>query len=144
MAWKNSAKIKAPRRWQRDLWVGFKPYGIGETKPNAYREMARTVWDNRRNLRYAWRILRKGVCDGCALGVAGFHDWTLSGVHLCTTRLSLLKVNTMARSIRRSSPTRPRCAAEAIGSCATSGGSPSRWCGVAATLVSSRSRGTQR
>lgn len=95
MAWKHSAKIKSPRRWRRDLWVGFKPYGIGETKPNAYREMARTVWDNRRSLRYAWRILRKGVCDGCALGVAGFHDWTLSGVHLCTTRLSLLKVNTM-------------------------------------------------
>jgi molybdopterin-dependent oxidoreductase alpha subunit len=35
------------------------------------------------------------VCDGCALGVAGFHDWTLSGVHLCTTRLNLLRVNTM-------------------------------------------------
>ena len=24
----------------------------------------------------AWTILTKGVCDGCALGVAGFHDWT--------------------------------------------------------------------
>ena len=34
------------------------------------------------------------MCDGCALGVAGFHDWTISGVHLCTTRLDLLKVNT--------------------------------------------------
>ena len=22
-------------------------------------------------------ILAQGVCDGCALGVAGFHDWTL-------------------------------------------------------------------
>ena len=80
---------------RRDLWVGFKPYGIGETKPNHYADMARTVWENRRNLPYAWRILRKGVCDGCALGVAGFHDWTISGVHLCTTRLNLLKVNTM-------------------------------------------------
>ena len=40
------------------------------------------------------RILRKGVCDGCALGVAGFHDWTISGVHLCSTRLDLLQVNT--------------------------------------------------
>ena len=38
------------------------------------------------------------MCDGCALGVAGFHDWTISGVHLCTTRLELLKVNT-ARAI---------------------------------------------
>ncbi|MEZ5238649.1 MAG: FdhF/YdeP family oxidoreductase [Microthrixaceae bacterium] len=43
----------------------------------------------------AWDILSKGVCDGCALGVAGFHDWTLDGVHLCTTRLELLSLNTM-------------------------------------------------
>ena len=106
MAWKNSAKVKAPKRTRRALWVGFKPYGIGETKPNHYKEIAKTIWENRRNLPYAWRILHKGVCDGCALGVAGFHDWTISGVHLCTTRLNLLKVNTMgaldpARSGRR-------------------------------------------
>lgn len=67
---------------------------MGETKPNHYAEMARTVWENRRHPFYAWRILRRGVCDGCALGVAGFHDWTIEGVHLCTTRLNLLKVNT--------------------------------------------------
>jgi molybdopterin-dependent oxidoreductase alpha subunit len=95
MAWKGSAKIKAPRGTRRGLWVGFKPYGVGETKPNHYADMAKVAWANRRNLPYAWRILRKGVCDGCALGVAGFHDWTLSGVHLCTTRLNLLRVNTM-------------------------------------------------
>jgi molybdopterin-dependent oxidoreductase alpha subunit len=95
VAWKNSAKIKSPKRTKRDLWVGFKPYGIGETKPNHYHEMLKTLWDNRDNLPYAWRILHKGVCDGCALGVAGFHDWTISGVHLCTTRLNLLRVNTM-------------------------------------------------
>jgi len=87
--------IKPTRRWRRDSWVGFKPYGAGETKPNHYAEIVRTVWENRHNLRYAWRILRRGVCDGCALGVAGFHDWTISGVHLCMTRLDLLKVNTM-------------------------------------------------
>src|SRR5256885_4059642 len=56
--------------------------------------MLRTVWDNRRDLPYAWRILSRGVCDGCALGVSGFRDWTIDGIHLCTTRLSLLKVNT--------------------------------------------------
>lgn len=92
---KRAARIKAPRRTRRSLWVGFKPYGIGETKPNHYQEMLKTVWDNRDNLPYAWRILNRGVCDGCALGVAGFHDWTISGVHLCTTRLNLLRVNTM-------------------------------------------------
>ena len=65
----------------------------------------KTVWENRRNLPFASRILRKGVCDGCALGVAGFHDWTISGVHLCSTRLDLLQVNTApaidARRARR-------------------------------------------
>ena len=95
MAWKRRRRSRRPGGTRRDLWVGFKPYGIGETKPNHYKEMVRTVWENRDNLPYAWRILRKGVCDGCALGVAGFHDWTISGVHLCTTRLNLLRVNTM-------------------------------------------------
>src|SRR3989454_5190890 len=70
------------------------PFGIGRTKPNHYLEILKTVWDNRHDLPYAWRILSKGVCDGCALGVAGFRDWTMEGVHLCTTRLDLLKLNT--------------------------------------------------
>lgn len=93
--------FKGPRRPRRDLWVGFKPYGVGETKPNHYAEMLRTVWENKRHPVYAWRILRRGVCDGCALGVAGFHDWTIDGVHLCTTRLNLLRLNTMG-------PVKPR------------------------------------
>jgi len=57
--------------------------------------MAAIAWQNRDNLGYAWKVLSKGVCDGCALGVAGFHDWTMSGVHLCMTRLNLLRLNTM-------------------------------------------------
>ncbi|MBK9180297.1 MAG: molybdopterin-dependent oxidoreductase [Acidimicrobiales bacterium] len=56
--------------------------------------MARAAWDNRAHPRYAWKVLSQGVCDGCALGVAGFHDWTIEGVHLCTTRLALLELNT--------------------------------------------------
>ena len=76
------------------LWVSLVPYGIGRTKPNHYLEILKTIWDNRRDLGYAWRILSRGVCDGCALGVAGFRDWTMDGVHLCTTRLDLLKLNT--------------------------------------------------
>jgi molybdopterin-dependent oxidoreductase alpha subunit len=86
---------KPARRIAPDLWVGLKPNGIGEIKPNHYLEMAQTVWENRRHPGYAWRVLSKGVCDGCALGVAGFHDWTISGVHLCTIRLNLLQLNTM-------------------------------------------------
>ena len=95
MAWPGSARIRSPRGLRRDLWVGFAPNGIGQQKPHHYADMVRTVWRHRRNLPYAWRILTKGVCDGCALGVAGFHDWTLEGVHLCTTRLELLELNTM-------------------------------------------------
>jgi molybdopterin-dependent oxidoreductase alpha subunit len=82
-----------PRR--RDLWAGWRPNGIGETKPNHYGEILRSLWANRRRLPYASRIVREGVCDGCALGVAGLHDWTMDGVHLCATRLSLLSTNTM-------------------------------------------------
>ncbi len=89
------AERRKPRRIRPDLWVSWRPNGIGLAKPNHYHEIVQTVWDNRRNLPYAWRILNKGVCDGCALGVAGFHDWTIDGVHLCTTRLNLLKLNTM-------------------------------------------------
>lgn len=84
---------RAPRR--RDLWAGWSPNGIGKTKPNHYLEMAKAVWENRDNLPHAWRVLNRGVCDGCALGVAGLHDWTIDGVHMCLTRLSLLRVNTM-------------------------------------------------
>jgi molybdopterin-dependent oxidoreductase alpha subunit len=76
-------------------WVSWRPNGIGLQKPNHYGEMLRTVTENKGQLRYAKRILTEGVCDGCALGVAGLYDWTLGGVHLCTTRLNLLKVNTM-------------------------------------------------
>ncbi|HEY6057632.1 MAG TPA: FdhF/YdeP family oxidoreductase [Candidatus Limnocylindrales bacterium] len=71
------------------------PYGIGETKPNHYLEILQTIRQNWRHPFYAWRILSKGVCDGCALGVAGFRDWTIDSVHLCSTRLSLLSLNTM-------------------------------------------------
>jgi anaerobic selenocysteine-containing dehydrogenase len=87
---------KAPsrRRWDRRSWAGLAPNGIGQQKPNHFLEMAKVAWENRRHPLYAWRVLRKGVCDGCALGVAGFHDWTISGIHLCTTRLKLLSLNT--------------------------------------------------
>jgi molybdopterin-dependent oxidoreductase alpha subunit len=82
------------RGWSPATWAGLSPNGIGQQKPNHFLEMAKVVWENRRHPLYAWRVLSRGVCDGCALGVAGFHDWTIDGVHLCTTRLKLLAVNT--------------------------------------------------
>src|SRR5215218_4220712 len=71
------------------------PFGLGRWKPKHFRDMAGVVWQNRDNLPYAWKVLSRGVCDGCALGVAGFHDWTIKGTHLCMTRLNLLRLNTM-------------------------------------------------
>src|SRR5215475_7585212 len=71
------------------------PFGLGQVKPKHFRDMAAVAWRNRDNLPYAWKVLSQGVCDGCALGVAGFHDWTIKGIHLCMTRLNLLRLNTM-------------------------------------------------
>jgi len=71
------------------------PFGLGQVKPKHFRDMAGVAWKNRDNLGYAWKVLSQGVCDGCALGVAGFHDWTMPGIHLCMTRLNLLRLNTM-------------------------------------------------
>jgi molybdopterin-dependent oxidoreductase alpha subunit len=88
-------RLRGSRRPRPSLWVSVVPYGLGEQKPNHYLDMLRTVRENWRHPLYAWRILSKGVCDGCALGVAGFRDWTIDGVHLCTTRLHLLRTNTM-------------------------------------------------
>jgi molybdopterin-dependent oxidoreductase alpha subunit len=71
------------------------PFGLGQAKPKHFRYMLAAAWKNRDNLGYAWKVLSQGVCDGCSLGVAGFHDWTIDGIHLCMTRLNLLRLNTM-------------------------------------------------
>ena len=76
-------------------WASLKPFGLGETRPNNYREVFRAIRENSDNAGYAWRILNEGVCDGCALGTKGLADWTIDGVHLCNVRLRLLRLNTM-------------------------------------------------
>ena len=76
------------------LWASLSPAGAGQTKPAHYREMARIAWENRDALGYAWRVLRDGTCDGCALGTSGMRDWTIPGTHLCMVRLELLRLNT--------------------------------------------------
>ena len=75
-------------------WVSFVPNGLNAQKPNHYLEMLRVAWENRDELPFAWRILRDGVCDGCALGTSGLSDWTLDGTHLCMVRLELMRLNT--------------------------------------------------
>ncbi len=76
-------------------WVSLVPYGLNQQHPNAYKDIVNTMWENRDQLGYAWRILRDGCCDGCSLGTSGMHDWTMKGVHLCAVRLQLLRFNTM-------------------------------------------------
>ena len=82
------------RAWH---WIAeHSPQGIlTNSKPRTFREMGRVVWENRKRLPYAWRILTLGVCDGCALGPRGLEDDVIPGVHLCLTRLQLLRLNTM-------------------------------------------------
>ncbi len=93
---KHTGPIKLPRKLDPKLWVSKMPFGLGRIKPHHIRETMKVVWDNKDNLPYAYRILTQGVCDGCALGVAGLYDQTLAGPHLCTTRLNVLRLNTMS------------------------------------------------
>jgi len=75
--------------------VSLSPIGLGHTKPNHYLEIAKVLRENSDQLPYAWRILNDGCCDGCSLGTVGMRDWTITGVHLCTIRLKMLRLNTM-------------------------------------------------
>ena len=87
---------KPKKRWTPSHWASWKPFGIGEQYPNNYWEVFRAIWLSRHKLPYAWNILNKGVCDGCALGTTGMKDWTVDGIHVCNVRLRLLQMNTMS------------------------------------------------
>lgn len=88
--------LRPPKKgWNPSYWASWKPFGIGEQYPNNYWEVFRAAWMSRDQLPYAWDILNKGVCDGCALGTTGMKDWTLDGIHVCNVRLRLLRINTM-------------------------------------------------
>jgi molybdopterin-dependent oxidoreductase alpha subunit len=73
------------------------PFGpINQNRAHHYRDLLGVLWANRKEIPYAWNVLKHGVCDGCSLGPYGLRDNVLDGVHLCMTRLKLLKLNTMA------------------------------------------------
>ena len=120
--------------------------GIGQQKPHHYLEMARIAWENRDQLPFAWRILRDGVCDGCALGTSGLSDWTLPGTHLCMVRLELMRLNTApALDPRFLSDCRSLAVAHRRRSCASSAGCPSRCCAAHGERgFLRRRRGTRR
>ena len=80
--------------WKPSLWASPIPRNPALEKPNHYAQMAKVAWENRDQLPYVWRILKHGVCDGCALGTAGMRDWTTDGIHVCMVRLELMRLNT--------------------------------------------------
>jgi molybdopterin-dependent oxidoreductase alpha subunit len=92
----HTGPIKLSKKPDPKLWVSKVPFGLGKVKPHHIIDTMKVAWDNRDNLPYAYRILTQGVCDGCALGVSGLYDQTLKGPHLCTTRLNVLRLNTMS------------------------------------------------
>jgi len=93
--------MSSPAVAHRRHWRAWAPFGLGQVKPTHFRDRTKIVWENRDNLGYAWKVISKGVCDGCALAVAGLHDWTVKGPHLCMTQLNLLRMwpegNTLIR-----------------------------------------------
>ena len=91
----HSGPTKLPLMPSPKSWVSAVPFGLGKIKPKHIRDTMKVAWENRDSLPYAYRILTQGVCDGCALGVSGLYDRTLTGPHLCTTRLNVLRLNTM-------------------------------------------------
>ena len=88
--------------------------------------MAKILWENRREFPLAWRILKRGVCDGCALGTSGLSDWTIGGIHLCMVRLELLSLNTMGALDPARLADADRLSQLSSKSSASSGGCPSR------------------
>jgi molybdopterin-dependent oxidoreductase alpha subunit len=85
-----------PKVKSNDTWLSRVVPLVSQSKPRRYRDMLGVVWENRKELPYAWNVLNHGVCDGCSLGPYGLRDNVIDGVHLCMSRLKLLKLNTMA------------------------------------------------
>ena len=83
---------KSSETWQSRLV----PFGMNHrSSPHPYRDLLGVVWENKWHLPYAWNILQRGVCDGCSLGSHGLRDPVVGGLHLCMSRLKLLRLNTM-------------------------------------------------
>ena len=90
-----TSKPRASKKRSNAKLASARPFGLGARKPHHFLEMFQILWANRDNLRYGWKVLSRGTCDGCALGTKGLKDWTISGTHLCLVRLNLLRLNTM-------------------------------------------------
>ncbi|MBE4909993.1 FdhF/YdeP family oxidoreductase [Bacillus luteolus] len=93
---KHTGPVKLDKSIKPSLWASLAPMGVGKVKPHHIKDTVKVAIENKDNLPYAYRILTQGVCDGCALGVSGLQDQTLLGPHICTTRLNVLRLNTMS------------------------------------------------
>lgn len=81
----------------RDTWLSrIVPLSLIGEKLRHYCDMPGVLWENRKEIPYAWNVLGHGVCDVCSLGPYGLRDNVIDGVHLCMSRLKGLKQNTMA------------------------------------------------
>jgi molybdopterin-dependent oxidoreductase alpha subunit len=69
--------------------------GPNGSKPHSCGEILALLWENKHELPYAWSILTRGVCDGCALGSHGMSNIVLGGLHLCASRFRSLHLNTV-------------------------------------------------
>ena len=100
---------------------------------------------SRRHPIYAWRVLSRGVCDGCALGTSG-HARLDDRRHAPLQRAPAAARAEHARRARHGacSATPPRCGSSARPGCARSAGSPTRCCAAAASRASRGSAGTRR
>lgn len=69
------------------------PVGLAvHRQPGYFRAILAAVWQNRKNLSYAWNILNHTVCAGCSFGSDGLRDDSNGGgVHLCVERLAALR-----------------------------------------------------
>ena len=134
MAWKGSARIKPPKGTRK------RPLGRVQAERRwasrsrtTTRDMAKVVWAEppAPAVRVAHPAARACATAARSASPASTTGRS-SGVHLCTTRLNLLRVNTM-RGARPGGARRRRAAAEArrARSCASSAGCRTRWCGGA-------------
>src|SRR5947207_4341720 len=121
--------------------AGLVPFGMGQTKPHHYSEILKTIWHNKRAPLFTWRVLRDGVCDGCALGTTGLKDFTMEGVHLCTVRLNLLPLNTMGAMDTRVLEDVPPLVGRPGRDLHHLAAYPTRWCAAGATAASAGSPG---
>ena len=47
-----------PKRWRPSQRASLLPRGVGMVKPNHHKDILTTIWDNRDQLPFAWRILK--------------------------------------------------------------------------------------